>query len=101
MWGQSDLILSQKLEVSRIVKSDRLVVGINFDSPEQRLTRLQIVQTALKLCSKIMPNFGKRRFRYFEEGYLNKWINIAAFNRVKNAAFSALWGPDSSSNHHK
>ena len=34
LWGQSDLILSQKLEVSCIVKSDRLVVGINFDSPE-------------------------------------------------------------------
>ena len=43
-----------------------------------------------------MPNFGKRRFRYFEEGYLNKWINIAAFNRAfnraKTGAFSAVMG---------
>ena len=37
-----------------------------------------------------MPNVGKRRFRYFEEGYLNKWINIAAFNRAKTGAFSAV-----------
>ena len=56
------------------------------------MTRLQIVQTALKLCSKIMPNFGKRHFCYFEEGYLNKWINIAAFNRAKTGAFSAVMG---------
>ena len=39
-----------------------------------------------------MPNFGKRRFRYFEEGYLNKWINIAAINRAKTGAFSAVMG---------
>ena len=39
-----------------------------------------------------MPNFGKRRFRYLEEDYLNKWINIAAINRAKTGAFSAVMG---------
>ena len=50
-------------------------------SGEQRLTRLQIIQTALKFCWKKMPDFYKRRFRYFVGGFLHKRINIGAFFR--------------------
>ena len=46
------------------------------------MTRLQIIQTALKFCSKKMPNFYKRRFRYFVGGFLHKRINIGAFSAV-------------------
>ena len=47
-------------------------------STTQRWTRLQILQMALQFCSKNMPNFHKRRFRYFE-GY---WVNKRRFFRT-------------------
>ena len=45
----------------------------------QRWTRLQILQTALQFCSKNMPNFHKRRFRYFERGFPHKRRFFRAF----------------------
>ena len=46
---------------------------------DQRWTRLQILQTALQFCSKNMPNFHKRRFRYFEGGFPHKRGKSAAY----------------------
>ena len=55
----------------------------------QRWTRLQILQTALQFCSKNMPNFHKRRFRYFEGFFSHKLTNIAGFDWVNKRRFSA------------
>ena len=58
-------------------------------SEEQRWTRLQILQTAIQFCMKNMPNFHKRRFRYFEGFFPHKLTNIAGFDWVNKRRF---WG---------
>ena len=58
----------------------------------QRWTRLQILQTALQFCSKNMPNFHKRRFRYFEGFFSHKLTNIAGFDWVNKRYFFRTFG---------
>ena len=58
----------------------------------QRWTRLQILQTALQFCSKNMPNFHKRRFRYFEGFFPHKLTNIAGFDWVNKRRFFRAFG---------
>ena len=60
-----------------------LLAGNHFNSgPDQRWTRLQILQMALQFCSKNMPNFHKRRFRYFEGFFPHKRVNKWRFFRA-------------------